>query len=83
VESVIEAHPDVLEAAVVGRPDEGWGEAVTAIVVARPGRVIDREALRSHCAQALAPYKVPKRIVLSAGPLPRTGSGKLLRRELR
>jgi len=83
VEAVLEQHPDVLEAAVVPRADGRWGEAVTAIVVARPGHVIDREALRSHCAQALAPYKVPKQILLSDGPLPRTGSGKLLRRRLR
>jgi acyl-CoA synthetase (AMP-forming)/AMP-acid ligase II len=60
-----------------------WGEAVTAIVVARPGHVIDREELRGHCARALAPYKVPKQILLSDGPLPRTGSGKLRRRRLR
>ena len=81
-----------------GRPDEQWGEAVTAIVVLRDGARIDapdcelvdgalRDGpthawLRAHCADALAPYKVPKRIVLRVEPLPRTGSGKLLRREL-
>jgi fatty-acyl-CoA synthase len=73
----------VLEAAVVGSPDERWGEAVTAIVVARPERALDAEALRAHCASALAKYKVPKRVELRAEPLPRTRSGKLLRRELR
>jgi O-succinylbenzoic acid--CoA ligase len=83
VEAVLEAHTDVLEAAVVGLPDEQWGEAVTAIVVTRPGAAPDGDALRAHCAAALAPYKVPKRIVLRAEPLPRTHSGKLLRRELR
>ena len=83
VEAVLEAHPDVLEAAVLGRPDAQWGEAVTAIVVPRPGAELEAEALRVHCASALAPYKVPKRVVLTAGPLPRTGSGKLLRRTLR
>jgi o-succinylbenzoate---CoA ligase len=82
VEAVLEQHPDVLEAAVVARADGRWGEAVTAIVVARPGHVIDREALRGHCARALAPYKVPKQILLSDGPLPRGRSGKLLRRRL-
>jgi O-succinylbenzoic acid--CoA ligase len=82
VEAVLEQHPDVLEAAVVARADGRWGEAVTAIVVARPGHVIDREALRGHCARALAPYKVPKQILLSDGPLPRSRSGKLLRRRL-
>jgi acyl-CoA synthetase (AMP-forming)/AMP-acid ligase II len=83
VEAVLEAHPDVLEAAVVGLPDERWGEAVTAIVVARAGRVLVEAALRAHCAAALAPYKVPKRVVLREQALPRTRSGKLLRRELR
>jgi O-succinylbenzoic acid--CoA ligase len=83
VEAVLEAHPQVLEAAVVGRADEEWGEAVTALVVARDGAALDEQQLRSHCAGALAPFKVPKRILAVAGPLPRTPSGKLLRRELR
>jgi O-succinylbenzoic acid--CoA ligase len=83
VEAVLEAHPDVAEAAVVGLPDEQWGEAVTAIVVTRPGAEPDGDALRAHCAAALAPYKVPKRVLLRAEALPRTRSGKLLRRELR
>ncbi len=82
VEAVLEAHPQVLEAAVLGRSDPQWGEAVTAIVVARAGAEVEVEALRAHCAQALAPYKVPKRFELAAEPLPRTRSGKLLRREL-
>jgi O-succinylbenzoic acid--CoA ligase len=83
VEAVLEAHPDVLEAAVLGRADPQWGEAVTAIVVARPGRVLDEESLRAHCALVLAPYKVPRELVLSGEPLARTRSGKLLRSELR
>lgn len=82
VEAVLEAHPDVLEAAVVGLADPLWGEAVTAIVVGRPGRAPDGEALRAHCARTLAPYKVPKRVVLRGEALPRTRSGKLRRREL-
>ncbi len=83
VEAVLEAHPDVLEAAVLGRPDPQWGEAVTAIVVVRPGVVVDGEALRAHCARVLAPYKVPREVVLAREPLARTPSGKLRRRELR
>jgi O-succinylbenzoic acid--CoA ligase len=83
VEAVLEAHPDVLEAAVLPSADQRWGESVTAVVVVRPGRVLDGEALRAHCAVVLAPYKVPKLITLARTPLPRTRSGKLLRRELR
>jgi o-succinylbenzoate---CoA ligase len=83
VEAVLESHAGVLEAAVLGREDPQWGEAVTAIVVARAGEQLDAEALRAHCAGALAPYKVPKHFVLASEPLPRTRSGKLLRRELK
>src|SRR5438034_4254874 len=83
VELVLEAHPGVLEAAVLGRSDPQWGEAVTALVVARPGVQLEAQALREHCARSLARYKVPKQVVLTSGPLPRTGSGKLLRRALR
>jgi O-succinylbenzoic acid--CoA ligase len=82
VEAVLEAHPEVLEAAVVGRADAGWGQAVTAIVVPRPGRTPEGQDLRAHCARSLAAYKVPREVVLSAGPLPRTRSGKLKRRKL-
>jgi O-succinylbenzoic acid--CoA ligase len=83
VEAVLEAHPQVLEAAVVGREDPQWGEAVTAIVVVRASATLDGAELRAHCARSLAPYKVPKHFVLTGEPLPRTRSGKLARRELR
>jgi o-succinylbenzoate---CoA ligase len=83
VEAVLESHPQVLEAAVLARSDPRWGEAVIAIVVPRPGAVLHPETLRAQCAAALAPFKVPKRFELASEPLPRTASGKLLRRELR
>jgi len=83
VEAVLETHPGVLEAAVVGREDERWGERVTAIVVARAGHTLESEQLRAHCARSLAPYKVPHQIVLASEPLARTPSGKLLRGALR
>jgi O-succinylbenzoic acid--CoA ligase len=83
VEAVLEAHPDVLEAAVLGRADPQWGEAVTAIVVARPGAPSRARRCAPTARAVLAPYKVPKPVVLAREPLPRTRSGKLLRRELR
>jgi o-succinylbenzoate---CoA ligase len=82
VEAALEAHHEVAEAAVVGRSDPRWGEAVTAIVVPAHGAHPAEAELREHCAKLLAPYKVPKKIVLVTGPLPRTPSGKLLRRAL-
>ena len=84
VEAVLEAHPQVLEAAVIGRPDEQWGEAVAAIVRARAGR--DRRSgttLRAHCAEHARAVQGPEAVSSCARePLPRTRSGKLLRREL-
>ena len=83
VEEVLLRHPDVADAAVVGRADPEWQEAVTAVVVLRGRR--RRSAPTScgrHCAGSLAGYKVPKRVEFVA-ELPRTPSGKLIRRELR
>jgi O-succinylbenzoic acid--CoA ligase len=83
VEAVLERHPGVLEAGVYGVADEQWGELVCARVVARDEAGVEPAALREFCAASLAGFKVPKRIVITREPLPRTRSGKLLRRELR
>ena len=82
VEEVLMRHPSVAEAAAVGRSDPEWQEAVVATVVLRDGAAISEDELRDHCASELAGFKVPKRFEFAA-ELPRTASGKLLRRELR
>jgi O-succinylbenzoic acid--CoA ligase len=82
VEEVLLRHPDVADAAAVGRADAQWQEAVTAVVVLHTGADASAEELRRHCAEELASFKVPKRFEF-ADELPRTDSGKLLRRALR
>jgi len=76
VERVLHEHPDVLEAAVVGLPDERWGEQVTAVVVARDAAIPDTAGLQAFCRGRLAGYKVPRRIELVA-ELPRNPMGKV------
>ena len=83
VEDALYRHPAVTEAAVFGVPDETWGEAVHAIVVADPSSEVTGEELRVHCRQLIAGYKVPKMIEISSDPLPKSGPGKILKRILR
>jgi long-chain acyl-CoA synthetase len=81
VEEVLYRHPAVLEAAVFGIPDARWGEAVHAVVV--PRSQVAEADLIAHCRGVIAGYKIPKRIELSSDPLPKSGAGKVLKRELR
>ncbi|GGE07598.1 acyl-CoA synthetase [Polymorphobacter glacialis] len=82
VESAIYGHPAVAEVAVIGVPDDKWGEAVKAVVVAKPGAVIDETDIIAFARTRIAAFKAPKSIdVIDA--LPRNASGKILRRELR
>lgn len=88
VEDVLVAYPGVREAAVIGRPDERWGEVVVAIVVvavasATDGPSVSAAELDRHCRARLAGYKVPRLYEFRDQPLPRSAAGKLLKRELR
>jgi long-chain acyl-CoA synthetase len=83
VEDALYSHPAVAEAAVFGVPDETWGEAVHAVVVLSPSMAVSEAELRAHCRAVIAGFKVPKRIEISAEPLPKSGPGKILKRVLR
>ena len=82
VEQALCAHPAVLEAAVVGMPHDRWGEVPRAFVTLRPAQSVDAEALAEFVAARLARFKVPKRIDV-VDQLPKGGSGKILKNELR
>jgi long-chain acyl-CoA synthetase len=84
VEEVLYKHPAVLEAAAFGIPDEKWGEAVHAVVVPRPEHSnVDPVEIIEFCREHIAGYKVPKGIDIQHDPLPKSGPGKVLKRELR
>ncbi len=82
IEAALEHHLDVLDVAVIGIPSEEWGESVHAVVVKRPGSALDDGSLQAFSREQLAGYKVP-RSVSFVDEIPKTGSGKILKRELR
>jgi acyl-CoA synthetase (AMP-forming)/AMP-acid ligase II len=82
VEVILYEHPAILDAAIIGLPDEVWGEAVTAVVVLKEGALLDEQELINFCRQKLAGYKVPRRVFIE-NQLPRNASGKILKYQLR
>lgn len=82
VENILYQHPDVMEVAVVGAPDEKWGEAVVAVVVKKTGSTLNEQELIDFARGKLAGYKTPKRIAF-ASELPKSGAGKILKRHIR
>jgi acyl-CoA synthetase (AMP-forming)/AMP-acid ligase II len=82
VENAIAQHAAVAMCAVIGIPDERWGEAVHAVVVLRPGAVTDAEQIKRHCAELIAGYKCPRTVELRE-TLPLSGAGKVLKGTLR
>jgi long-chain acyl-CoA synthetase len=83
VEAAIFEHPDVADCAVVGLAHRTMGEEVAAVIVLRPGRVIEAEEIMRHVSNHLARYEIPTKIFFRAEPLPRNPQGKVLKRELR
>ncbi|MFI9168724.1 long-chain fatty acid--CoA ligase [Streptomyces lincolnensis] len=82
IEDLLLAHPDIVECAVIGVPDDKWGEVPRAVVVPREGAAPDPDAVLAHLSGRLAKYKIPKSVVI-ADELPRTASGKLLKSRVR
>ena len=83
VEFAIYEHPSVSEAAVFGVPDEKMGEKLAAVVMPKRGQKLTEDGLRAHLKQKLAAFKIPEYIWLQSQPLPRMGSGKIFKRQLR
>ncbi len=83
VERAIFSHPGVLECAVVAAPDPQWGEAPAAIVVRKPGADLSEQELCEHLQGRIAKFKMPRQFTFTDDPLPKTGTGKIVKRELR
>ena len=83
VENAIADHPAVLQVAVIGIPDDTWGEAVHAVIVPHEGAKVSEEEIIGHARESIAGYKVPKSVSFRADPLPLSGAMKVLKRELR
>jgi acyl-CoA synthetase (AMP-forming)/AMP-acid ligase II len=82
IERVLAEHPAVMEVAIIGVPDDTWGEAVKAVVALRPGTDADEAELVAWCRDRLAHFKCPRTVDIVPA-LPRNPTGKILKRELR
>jgi long-chain acyl-CoA synthetase len=80
VEQAIASYPGVREVAVIGKPDQHWGERVHAVIV---GEGLDPDAIVAHCRERIGGYKLPRSIELRSEPLPKSGAGKVLKSQLR
>ena len=82
IEAALEHHDDIVDVAVFGIPSEDWGESVHAVVVLQPGRDLSQDEVIAYAREHLAGYKIPRSISFTE-EIPRTGSGKILKRVLR
>jgi fatty-acyl-CoA synthase len=83
VERAVSLHPDVMECAVVGAPDDKWGEIPVAFVLLKPGAAVSEEDMAEFLSTRVAKFKCPRRYEFVAEALPKTGSGKIMKRQLR
>jgi acyl-CoA synthetase (AMP-forming)/AMP-acid ligase II len=82
VENVLLRHPKILDAAIIGIPDEYQGESVKAVIVTRPGQTLEAKEVSDYCREHLAAFKVPRHVEFRS-ELPKSPTGKVLKRELR
>lgn len=83
VENCIAQHPAVAQCAVIGIPSAQWGETVHAVVMRRPGAAVTEDEIIDFCRARIAHYKCPRSVAIQDEPLPLSGAGKILKRELR
>ena len=83
VEGVLHEHPGIVDVALIGLPHRILGEEVAVVVERKPGVILTAQDVQAHVAERLARYNVPTRVFFTDDPLPRTASGKILKRELK
>jgi long-chain acyl-CoA synthetase len=83
VENCVAQHPAVAQCAVIGIPDAKWGETVHAVVMRKPGAAVTGDDIVAFCKERIAHYKCPRSVRVQDKPLPMSGAGKILKRELR